>query len=70
MAHDKHAQSIQETQTAVESVYISRLHCTKTARMLDTENCLQNHINAKTAKFLSHFQRTHLQSFIFLRLLV
>ena len=30
-----------------------QLHCTKTAKMLDTQNCLQNYIkNAKASKFL------------------
>ena len=52
-------------------------HCTETAKMLDTQNCLQNHIkNAKATKFLSQLafytskERSGLQSFTFLRLLV
>ena len=32
----------------------NKLHCTKTTKMLETQNCLQNHIeSAKTTKFLS-----------------
>ena len=38
----------------------NEIHCTKTAKMLDTQNCLQNHIkNAKGAKFCYSQPSTH-----------
>ena len=52
--------SIQGTQITVESSFISRFtmnneyHCTKTAKMLYTQNCHQNCIkNAEATKFIS-----------------
>ena len=52
--------NIQGTQITMESVFISRFTMnnivlsTKTSKMLDAQDCLQNHIkNAKATKFLS-----------------
>ena len=52
MAHNKHAQATRNTNNSGirfhKQIY-NEQHCTKTAKMLDTQNCLQHDIkNAKS----------------------
>ena len=52
MAHNKHAQHTNNSGIRFYKQIYNEQHRTKTAKMLDKQNCLQNHIkNAKATKF-------------------
>ena len=57
LIHTKHAQADNNTNNSKISVFkqiYNAQYCTKTAKMLDAQNCLQYYIkNAETPKFLS-----------------
>ena len=54
MPHNKHMlKHTRKTSDCGIHFFYDKKHCTKTAKKLDSQNCLQNHVkNAKTTKFL------------------